>query len=79
MGTKLFLRNSNGAILKNASGAFLCKALPATYQEVEYIQSNGTPYLSTVKAANKLFEIDLQFTSNGSRQLMGISGSSSSY
>lgn len=79
MGAKLFLKNSAGQSLKNSSGQFIYKSLPAAYQEVEYIASNGTPYLSTVTAANKLFELDLQFTSNGSRQLMGISGSSSAY
>lgn len=79
MGTKVFLQNSSGQILKNGSGQFLYNALPSVYQEVEYIASNGTPYLSTVVAANKLFEMDIQFTSNSSRQLMGISGSSSAY
>lgn len=47
MGTKLFLRDSNGAFLKNASGAFIYKALPSAYQEVEYIEGGSGQYLAT--------------------------------
>ena len=78
--SKLFLKNSTGQSLKNSSGQFIYKSLPATYQEVEYLQNTSSGYINTgIAAAGKLFKIELQFMSNSSRQLMGISGSSSAY
>jgi hypothetical protein len=76
----IYLKNSSGKYLTNAAGQFLYRKLPDTYQELEYIANTSTAYLDTgVVATNKLFKIDLQFTSNSTRQLMGISGSSSAY
>lgn len=68
----------------SGTGTFLkgpdVKRLPSNYLEVEYLQNTGTGYINTeISALNKLFKIDLQFTSNETRQLMGISGSSSAY
>jgi len=49
------------------------------FQRVEYIEANGNQYMDTVVAANKLFKINMQFTDNSTRQLMGISPSSTAY
>lgn len=77
---KIILTNSDGTPLRSKNGMVLYKTLPQGYTEMEYIENTGTGYVDTgVVAANKRFEIDLQFTSNATRQLMGISGSSSAY
>ena len=77
---KIILTNSNGTPLKSKNGMVLYRSLPQGYTEVSYIENKGTGYVNTgVVAANKRFEIDLQFTSNTTRQLMGISPSSSAY
>lgn len=77
---RIYLKNSDGAYLTNAAGLFLYRKLPDTYQELEYIANTSTAFINTgVAATNKLFKLDLQFTSDATRQLMGISGSSSAY
>lgn len=77
---RIYLKNSSGQYLTNAAGQFLWRKLPDAYQELEYIENTSSAYIDTgVAATNKLFKIDLQFTSNATRQLMGISGSSSAY
>lgn len=54
--------------------------LPAGYQEVEYIENTSYSVLDTgILPDKKKFIIDMQYTSNASRQLMGIGGSSSEY
>jgi hypothetical protein len=71
-----YINNGTGTFLKGPD----VKRLPSNYLEVEYLQNTGTGYINTeISALNKLFKIDLQFTSNETRQLMGISGSSSAY
>ena len=73
---KFYTNAGTGTFVKGSN----VKRLPSNYLEVEYLQNTGTGYINTgISALNKLFKIDLQFTSNETRQLMGISGSSSAY
>ena len=67
--------------LKLSSESILVMPDPSGYQLVEYIDSSsGSHNVDTgVIAANKEFILDIEFTNNTDRELMGISGSSSEY
>ena len=52
--SKLFLKNSIGQSLKNSSGQFIYKSLPAAYQEVEYIGFSGTQHIDTLVNGNNV-------------------------
>lgn len=54
--------------------------LPRNYKKIEYIENTNTCWIDTgVVALNKLFVMDVQFTSTATRQLMGIGPYSSEY
>lgn len=53
--------------------------LPEGYRQVEYIESNGNQIIDTEVDTYNKWEFDIQFTVDGSRQLMGYGGSGSEY
>ena len=67
--------------LKLSNESILVMPDPSGYQLVEYIDSSsGNHNVDTgVIAANKEFILDIEFTNDTDRELMGISGSSSEY
>lgn len=68
---KLFLKNSSGNILKDASGNAIYFSLPEAYEEVEYIEGGSGQYIITELNFNHTSTLEIYgksyFTSTGTR------------
>lgn len=66
--------------LKASNGSTLVLPAPAGYQLLDYIEATGVQNLDTGIVANlKEFILDIEFTNNTARELMGIGPSESEY